>query len=316
MKLLFFGSPAVAVPFLEACVRGGHEVPFVVTQPDRPAGRGLGLKPPPVKAAAQRLGLRVLQPEKLSAIREEVAACGADAAVVVAYGRFFGPKFLASTRLGFLNVHFSLLPKYRGAAPVQWTLIRGDKRAGVTLFWIVKEMDAGPVQRRAALDVGADEDAPALFKRLIDLGARELAAALADISAGRVRREKQEDAVTLAPKLTEKEARLDFGLSAPEMHNRVRGLRGGPRAFLMLNMPGRSAPLRLTVLRTTPDEDGGDGVPGTIVRVADEKGILIQCSAGRCWIAEVQPEGKKPLKAVDFLNGIRLQQGDLLSAAA
>jgi len=315
LKLLFFGTPSVAVPFLEACVRAGHDVPCVVTQPDRPAGRGLVAHSPPVKKAALRLGLKVLQPEKLSAVRGELAACGADAAVVVAYGKFFGPQTLAAARLGFLNVHFSLLPKYRGAAPVQWSLIRGEKTTGITLFWIVKEMDAGPIQRQASVEIDREEDAPALFKRLIDLGVRELGTALEDISCGRVVRRTQEGEASSAPKLTEKEARIDFALEAPELHNRVRALRGGPKAFLSLRLPGRKIALRVSVLRTVPDRDRGAGVPGFIHRIDGEKGILVQCSVGRCWIAEVQPEGKKPQKAVNFLNGVRLGRGDSLESA-
>jgi len=132
MKLLFLGSPGIAVPFLEACARSGHEVAAVLTQPDRPAGRGLRLHEPEVKAAASRLGLRVLQPEKPSAAAAELSALDADLGVVVAYGRFLKPDLLGAARLGFLNVHFSLLPRCRGAAPVAWTLIRGERECGVT----------------------------------------------------------------------------------------------------------------------------------------------------------------------------------------
>ncbi len=316
MKLLFFGSPAVAVPFLEACVRSGHEIAAVITQPDRPSGRGMTLKSPPVKVAAERLGLEVLQPEKMKDIREAVGEMKADAAIVVAFGRMLQPKMLATTRLGFLNVHFSLLPKYRGAAPVQWSLINGDKESGVTFFWIVQEMDAGPVQRKVSLDVGPDEDAPGLFERLIGVGVRELGEVLSDLAAGKVSQDPQEGEPTMAPKLTAQDARLDFERTALELHNRVRGLRGGPKAYVKLEAEGRKAAIRVNLLKTRLENTTSAGEPGRILSVDGNKGFLVQCSVGRCWIIEVQPEGRKPLNAVDFLNGARWKEGDRLVTVA
>lgn len=315
MKLLFLGSPAVAVPFLEECVRQGHEIPLVITQPDREAGRGMALRPPAVKEAALRLGLPVRQPTKMSEVYEEAAACKADAAIVVAFGRMLKPRFLESTRLGALNVHFSVLPKYRGAAPVQWSLIRGEKKTGVTLFWIVEAMDAGPMQRRAQTPIGADESAPELFKRLIDLGVEELGAVLDDLAAGRVIREEQVGEPSFAPKITADIARVSFDFSADELHNRVRGLRAGPKAYLSLLLPHRK-PQRLTILKTMREDPRATGTPGTLISVDETKGFLVQCSVGRCWIVQVQPEGKKPLHAVNFLNGVRLKVGDRLETVA
>ncbi|MFH1725612.1 MAG: methionyl-tRNA formyltransferase [Elusimicrobiota bacterium] len=326
MKILFLGSPAVAVPFLEECVKlGDHSVEAVVTRQDRPSGRGLLLKPPPVKEAALRLGLRVLQPRKPSSAVPELRALAPDLAVVVAYGHIVKPDVLAVPRLGLLNVHFSLLPKYRGAAPVQWSLIRGERRTGVTLFWLDEGMDTGPVQRIAGVDVGPDEDALELFGRLVELGVRELRAALADLSAGRVRREPQAGEPSLAPKLKPEQARIHFGMPADELHNRVRGLRAGPKATLEVVAQGRPAPLRVAVLRTGREESAGkrppdgpapEAVPGRILRIEREKGILIQCDPGRLWVREVQPEGKKQYFAADFLNGMRLRAGDRLEAVA
>jgi len=314
LKLLFLGSPTVAVPFLEECVRNGHEICAVVTQPDRPSGRGMALSPPPVKEAAMKRGLRILQPEKMADVRAELESFQADVAIVVAFGRMLGPKTLGTTRLGFLNVHFSLLPEYRGAAPVQRALMDGKKKSGVTLFWIVKEMDAGPIQRRAEIDVPVTEDAPELFKRLIELGVCELRAVLSDLSLGKVVREEQAGEPSFAPKIESSEARLSFELSAAEFHNKVRGLRGGPKAYLWLSLPGKDAPTRLTVLKTLPEKEA-EGEPGRLVSVDEERGILVQCRLSRCWITDVQPEGKKPVKAVDFLNGARLKQGDRLITA-
>lgn len=315
MRLLFFGSPALAVPFLEECLRSGdHEVLAVVTQPDKPSGRGMVLKPPPVKEAALRLGLPVLQPRKPSSSAEELRALDADLAVVVAYGRLLKPDLLAVPRLGFMNVHFSLLPKYRGAAPVQWSLMRGERESGVTLFWIDEGMDTGPVQRRASLEVGPDEDAISLFGRLNELGLRELRETLTELSAGRVRKDPQDGEPTMAPKIDPKLARLDFSMSAAELHNRVRGLRAGPKSYFVLG--GGRSPHRVTVLRTSVDEESSAGTEGEILRVERPKGILIQCRSGRVWLREVQPEGKKQLPAADFLNGVRLRAGDRLETVA
>lgn len=313
MKLVFFGTPAIAVPFLEAC-RGapGWETLAVVSQPDKPSGRGLKLQPTPVKAAASAAGLRVLQPLKPSSVAAELKDLGADLAVVVAYGRILKPDLLAATRLGFLNVHFSLLPKYRGAAPVQRALMEGETRTGVTLFWIDEGLDSGPVQRRAALDVAAGEDARGLFSRLTELGVAELKAALADIAAGRVRREAQAGEATLAPKISPEEARLDLLWPARRFHDRVRALAAGPKPYLLLSLPGR--PLcRLAVLRSSLGEAEGRGAPaGALLRVDREKGFLVQCSVGSVWVEAVQPEGKKALSAAEFLNGIRMKPGDRL----
>jgi len=316
MRLLFFGTPALAVPFMEECLSAqGHEVLAVVSQPDRPSGRRLEVRPTPIKEAALKRGLKVLQPDRPSAAAEELRALSPDLAIVVAYGRLLKPDLLAVPRLGFLNVHFSLLPRYRGAAPVQWALMNGDARTGVTLFWIEQALDSGPVQSQASLDIGPDEDAEGLFGRLVGLGVLELRRALADLSSGRVRREPQSGEPVPAPKIRSDLARLDLAAPAARLHDRVRALAVGPKAFLSLALPGRS-PTRLVVLKTSVEDAGTVGRPGEILRVEPSKGILIQCAPGRLWVREVQPEGKKRVFAADFLNGARLKTGDLLGAVA
>lgn len=305
LKLLFFGTPEIAVPFLEAAHRE-HQVLAVVTRPDKPAGRGLQLTPPPVKDAALRLGVPVHQPVgSPSELAPALRALGADAALVVAYGRILKPDLLAATRLGFLNAHFSLLPKYRGAAPIQWSLIRGETRTAVTLFWIEEGLDTGPVQAVAETEIGPDEDAPALASRLTGLGVELVARELASFDAG-VRREPQRGEPSRAPRLTRVDARVSFEDSAPAVHNRVRGLRGGPTAFF----ERRGASVGL--LKTSVEESEGAGRPGLIARVAGRDGFLIECGVGKLWVREVQPQGKRPLPAADFLNGLRLKPGDRL----
>lgn len=309
MKLAFFGSPAVAVPFLEAAA-SEHEVAAVVTQPDKPSGRGLALKPPAVKEAARRLGLRVHQPDRPSSLAAELAALALDMAVVVAYGRILRPDLLAVTRHGFMNVHFSLLPKYRGAAPVQRTLMNGESETGVTLFWLDAGMDTGPVQRMASTPVPPDEDSLTLFPRLAALGVRELRAALSDVAAGRVVREPQRGEPSLAPKLDLAAARIGFEMSAREFSDRVRGLAAGPGAWFETGAGG--APLRVKVYKAGLGAGEGNGKSGLILAVEPDGAVLIQCRVGAVRVREVQPEGKKRLSAADFINGLRLKAGQLL----
>mgnify|MGYP001586167965 CR=1 FL=1 len=320
MRLLFFGSPEAAVPFLEECGRPPHQVLSVVTRPDRPSGRGLAPKAPAVKAAALRLGLSVLQPEDPSSVAGVLKALGADMAVVVAYGKILEPELLGASRLGSLNVHFSLLPRCRGAAPVAWTLLRGEKLGGVSLFWLDAGMDTGPLQRAAPEEVRPEDDALTLMGRLVSKGVLELRAALRDIEAGRVRREPQKGEPTLAPKLKASDARLGFDRGARELHDRVRALRAGPRAYLELKVPGKDGKPRVTVLRTAMEipengpADAGQPVPGRIRRIVPSGGFLVECGSGLLWVLEVQPEGKKPVSGADFLNGLRIRPGERLEA--
>ena len=309
LKTIFFGTPETAVPFLRTlAVR--TEVLAVVSQPDKPAGRGLAVAPTPVKAAALALGLKVLQPSRPSEAAAELAALAPDLAVVVAYGRLLRRDVLEAPRLGTMNAHFSLLPKYRGAAPVQWSLARGERRTGVTLFWLDEGMDTGPIQSVLETEVGLDEDAGGLLARLIELGVGLLDQTLIDIEAGRVVRSPQQGVATLAPLIKREDARLDLSRSAVEGHDLVRGFCVWPRAYLE-NRDGR-----LLVLKTAlpgPSAPAGSGRPGSVLSVERGRGILVQCgSCSRLWFLEVQPEGKRRLNAADFANGLRLAAGGLL----
>jgi len=312
MKTMFFGTPETAVPFLRA-LAANTDVLAVVSQPDKPSGRGMEVAPTPVKAAALALGLKVLQPAKPADIEAELKALGADFALVVAYGRILKTGVLSSTKLGFLNAHFSLLPKYRGAAPVQWALVKGETKTGVSLFWLDEGMDTGPLQSMTETAVGPDEDAPALLARLTALGVKQFEATLSDLAAGRVVREPQKGAATMAPLIKRDDALIDLGRDASEIHNLVRGFRSWPRARLELS----SGPL--LVLKTAlpgPSDPSGKGAPGTVLAVERGRGILVQCSScSRLWFLEVQPEGKKPLNAAEFANGLRLAAGGFLPLA-
>lgn len=312
MKLLFFGTPAAAAPFLELCARE-HEVVGVVTNPDRPAGRKLVLTPPPVKETASRLGLRIFQPEKPGLIAQELRSLGADMAVVVAYGRIFKADVLSTTRHGFMNVHFSLLPKYRGAAPIEWALINGESRTGVTLFWLDLGMDTGPVQLTKECSISADDDADSLRARLIPLGREALREALLQVASGRIIKAPQTGEASLAPKLTRELGKIDFNQPAEKIHNLVRGLSGSTKAYVPA-APGRSFAVLRTALDLEPRPEEVKKA-GYLIHIAPNRGILVQCSPGRLWLAEVQPEGKKPIPAADFIHGLRLKPGDRLVAS-
>lgn len=309
LKTIFFGTPETAVPFLRLLAKH-TQVMAVVSQPDKPAGRGLEIQPTPVKKAALESGLRVLQPAKPSEIAAELKALGADFGVVVAYGRILKTDVLASTRLGLLNAHFSLLPKYRGAAPVQWALVNGEKKTGVSLFWLDEGMDTGPVQDMTEIDVDPDEDAPALLKRLTGFGVARLEAVIGDLSVGKVVRLPQQGAPSAAPLIKREDAAIDLSKDAATIHNLVRGFRGWPRATLKL----KTGPL--LVLKTAlpgPSDPQSEAPPGALLAVDRTRGVLVQCgSCSRLWFLEVQPEGKKPLNTAEFVNGLRLAAGGFL----
>ena len=309
MKTVFFGTPDTAVPFLRKLAQKSKVV-AVVAQPDKPSGRGLSIQPTPVKAAGLELGLNVLQPAKPSEIAGSLKALSPDLFVVVAYGRLLKADVLSVPRLGSLNAHFSLLPKYRGAAPVQWSLVRGETRTGVTLFWLDEGMDTGPIQAQRETPVGPDEDAPALLARLTALGVELLDETLAELEAGRVARRPQAGEATLAPLIKREDARLELSWPAEKVHDMVRGFKAWPRAQL------ETPKGRLLVLKTalpSPADPPGQGRPGRILRVDGGRGLVVECgSCSRLWFLDVQPEGKKTLSAADFANGLRLAEGGFL----
>lgn len=313
MKVLFYGTPEIAVPFLDL-LAARETVVGVVSAPDKAVGRGLEVAAPPVKKRASALGLRVFQPEKSSQIAAALQGIDCDLAVVVAYGKILKTEALGLPRLGTLNVHFSLLPKYRGAAPAPWALIKGEAKTGVTLFWLDEGMDSGPIFLSLETAIGPDEDAAELLEKLKTLGLQGLEKVLGEIKAGRVVRQPQSGESTLAPKLTVELAQLSFDRTADEIHNLVRGLGIWPRAFF--DLKGPAGPLRVIVLKTRFDQESSapeQFEPGTVLRVERGGGILIKCgNSSRLWLLTVQVEGKKPVAASDFLNGLRLKPGQRL----
>lgn len=319
MKTVFLGTPEIAVPFLKR-LSEGHEVAFVVSGPDRSSGRGMHLTPCAVKREALSLGIKVLGPERPSLIAGELAAVRPELGVVVAYGKMLKKDVLSVPRLGFINIHFSLLPKYRGGAPVPWVLMRGEEETGVTSFWLDKGMDTGPIFIQKAERILPEDNAATLFERLIRTGVEVMNETLENIASGRIIRRPQALSVgsppPLAPCLTKDDSWLDFGLSAQDIHNKVRGLYCGPRARVRCRICGRKVMvqvLKTSLARPCDLAQSTAFKPGTIVRIEMEKGFFVKCVNGSLLVEEVQPEGKRQMSARDFLNGYRLKLGDLFA---
>jgi methionyl-tRNA formyltransferase len=314
MRLVFMGTPASAVPTLRRLVKDGHEVAAVWTQPDRPAGRGHHLKPPPVKEYALSEGLAVHQPAKVKTPEalELFRSHGAEAAVVVAYGRLLPASFLSAPRRGCLNVHFSLLPRYRGAAPVNWAVVRGERETGVTTMLIDEGLDTGAILLQRAEPIRADETAPQLLERLSHLGADLLADTLARLDE--IEPRAQDDAeATHAPILKREDGLVDWTLDARDIDRRVRGFQPWPNAHT--SYKGR----RLILWRAEPADalpqtaTSADFGAGEIVSARGDE-LIVACGGGgtALRLSEIQFEGKQRMPARDFINGMRVAAGERL----
>jgi methionyl-tRNA formyltransferase len=306
MRLVFMGTPPAAVPTLRRCLEDGHEVVAVWTQPDRPAGRGNKLAAPPVKEFALQHGLTVHQPAKIR--NEEAlglfASHDADAAIVVAYGRILPAGFLTAPRLGCVNVHFSLLPQYRGAAPVNWAIVRGETETGVTTMRIVEELDAGAILLQRASTIGDSETAPELMERLSLAGAELLSETLKRFNEIEPREQEAEKA-TFAPVLRREDGLIDWALDAGAIERRVRGFQPWPNAHTTYNAQ------RLVIWRASvAGSEGASGVGGEILRAHGDE-LLVACGEEtQLLLHEVQPEGKRRMTVRDFLNGARVRAGE------
>ncbi len=309
MVIVFFGTPQFAVPTLEALVASRHQVPLVVTQPDRRRGRGQKVTDSPVKAAAKAHGIPVYQPDRLRdrEVADTLRQHAPDLGVVAAYGKLLPVELLQLPRLGMINVHASLLPKYRGAAPVHRAVISGDTETGVTIMQVVEALDAGDMLARSIRPIGPDETSDVVEGALAEDGARLLLETLDRLETGAVRPEPQDAAVsTYAPRLTKAEGLVDWTLPARQIHNRVRGLYPWPHAYSSLDGE------RLIFLRTevvpsselqTPRSD-----PGTVVAVTRDA-IVVATGDGQIAVTEVQPEGRRAMPARDFLAGHPVRPG-------
>lgn len=293
-RIAFFGSPAWAVPVLEALARE-HDVRLVVTQPDRPQGRGLKRAASPVAQAAERLGLELAKPRRLRKdpeIAERLRALDLDAAVVAAYGQIIPESLLQIPRYGFLNIHPSLLPKYRGAAPVNWALIRGEPETGVSIMRLDAGMDTGPLFVQERTPIGADETAVELSERLRELGVELLLDVLERLET--VRPEPQRGEPSYAPLLTKEDGRIRWEEPARKIYNRHRGVQPWPGSWFVHR--GR----RVKVLDLRPAT--GEGTPGEVLAVGPE-GVRVAAGEGALELITLQPEGKRPMPAADWARG-------------
>jgi methionyl-tRNA formyltransferase len=315
-RVVFFGSPAFAVPSLRA-VAAGTNLVAVVSQPDRPAGRGQEPSPPAVKVAATALGVPVIQPETLRTpeAAAALAAYGADIFVVVAYGRILPQRLLDLPRLGPYNVHASLLPKLRGAAPIQWALIRGETETGVSIMRMEAGLDTGPVATTRALAIADDDTAGSLSDKLADLGAGLLAETLPAIVEGRATLTPQDHAAaTVAPMLTKADGHLSFDRPARVVSAHARGVDPWPGASAMLD----GAPLKLFAPRVTAnaDEVGIGSVrsarPGEVLGMCQE-GLAIACAGGAIAFRDLQLPGRRRMPAAAVLAGRRIPAGTVLA---
>lgn len=306
LRVAFFGTPQFAVPTLETLLASRHAVVGVVTQPDRPRGRGQRVTEAPVKAAAVAHHLPVLQPETLRTgeVAAALAAWAPDLGVVAAYGQLIPTPMLSLPRYGMINVHASLLPKYRGAAPVHRSILAGETESGVTIMRVAPKLDAGAMFATVTVPIGPDETSEELERALAVAGARLLVDVVESIANGTAHEEPQDERLaTYAPRLTKDEGLLDWHEPARRLHDRVRGLFPWPHAYTYVD--GQ----RLIIWKTAVRPESSDALPGTVTRV-DETGLHV-AAGERSTLAllEIQPEGRRPMPVRDFLRGHPLRAG-------
>jgi methionyl-tRNA formyltransferase len=309
MKLVFCGTPLFAVPSLERLAAAGFELQLVVTQPDRPQGRGMELTAPPVKQSAIKLGLPVIQPEKIKKNEEfqsQLKALRPEAIIVVGYGRIIPPWMLHLPPHGNINVHASLLPKYRGAAPVQWAIAEGQTVSGVTTMLLNEGLDTGDILLQKEMAIRPEDTSVTFASRLAELGADLIVETLRGLEQKRITPVPQDDAqATLAPILKKEDGLVDFNRNATDMHNRLRGFQPWPGAYTQFR--GKN----LKFMSARPEDALSKLNPGEL-RIGDEK-LFVGCGAGTVLeLLQVHPEGKKSMTAREFINGYHPAAGERL----
>jgi methionyl-tRNA formyltransferase len=307
MKLIFAGTPEFAAQALQAILTAGHQVALVLTQPDRPAGRGMALHASPVKQLALAAGIEVFQPPTLkdAAVQERLNALGADVMVVAAYGLILPPAVLALPHLGCLNIHASLLPRWRGAAPIQRAILAGDPETGVCIMQMEAGLDTGPVLHSAALPIGVDDSAASLHDKLAMLGGRLIVEALARLPLPATAQAAA--GVTYAAKIDKAEAALDWRLPAVQLSRQVRAFNPFPGAASSLDG------IQIKVWRG--EVVAASGEPGVVLAV-DKQGIVVACGAGALRLTELQKAGGKRLPVAQFLAGTPVRVGSRLALRA
>ncbi|HEV2113436.1 MAG TPA: methionyl-tRNA formyltransferase [Terriglobales bacterium] len=312
MGLVFCGTPQFAVPTLNALVDAGHRIKLVVCQPDRPSGRSQQLAVPAVKQRALELGLRLAQPEKIKnnpEFRAELEALKPKAIIVVAYGRIIPKWMLDLPALGNINLHASLLPKHRGAAPIQWAIANGEQVTGATTMLLEEGLDTGPILLQRALAIGPDETAAELSPRLASAGAELMVETLRRLEAGTLKPTPQEDAkATLAPLLKKGDGLIDFSRPSQAIYDRLRGFTPWPGAFTSFR--GK----KLQVLRAQPLAAAEELTPAGRIRLLDHR-LIVGCGQDTSLeLLEVQPEGKRSISAGEFISGYRPKGGEALGS--
>jgi methionyl-tRNA formyltransferase len=318
MLLVFCGTPRFAVPTLERLFEAGHSVPLVVTQPDRPRGRGMEVTVSPVKESALRLGSAVAQPTTIKnniEFRDQLAALHPDAIIVVGYGRIIPQWMIDLPRLGNLNLHASLLPKYRGAAPIQWAIACGETVSGVTTMRIDPGLDTGDILLQRELAIHLDDTSETLGPRLASLGAELMIETLRGLEDGTVQATPQDHSLaTLAPILKKEDGRMDFSRTADDLFNRLRGFQPWPGAFTTF----KGKILQVHRARPAQDQPANDALKLTPGEIAVNAGrLLVECGANNgpdtaLELIELQLEGKRRMTATEFINGYRPKSGDHL----
>ena len=313
MRVLFWGTSDFALPTLRALLASPHRVVGVITQPDRPAGRGRSVRATPVARAGAEAGLRLLKPERPGgeAFLEVLEELAPDVSVVAAYGEILTEPVLEAPALGTLNVHASLLPELRGAAPVNWAIIRGHRSSGVTIIRLVRELDAGPILRQEAVEIGPQTTAGTLFEELAGLGARLLLETLDALARGTASaREQDHEAATYAPKLDRDAARIDWTLSAEEVDRWIRGCDPWPAAWSLLGEgggggrpdDGTEEGLPVQLFGSRPVQEG-DADPGTVLVADPRDGLRVAVGRGSVWVDEVKPAGSRRMDSAAWIRG-------------
>jgi methionyl-tRNA formyltransferase len=309
MILVFCGTPRFAVPTLEKLAAARHSVPLVVTQPDRPRGRGMELVASPVKEAAMRLSIPIVQPAAIKnneEFRSQLAAIKPDAIIVVGYGRIIPQWMIDLPRLGNLNLHASLLPKYRGAAPIQWAIANGETVTGITTMRIDAGLDTGDILMQRELPISLEDTAETLGPKLASIGAELMIETLRGLESGRVHPAPQDHSqATLAPILKKEDGRMDFSRPADELYNRLRGFRPWPGAFTTFQMKTLQVHRAQPVESLAPLRSSAIAVEGTRLLAGCGQGSVLE-------LFEVQIEGKRRMTAQEFINGYRPKAGERL----
>ncbi len=315
LKTIFFGTPSVAVPFLER-LNQISQVILVVTQPDRPSGRGMEVKPCPVKKRALELGLNVISPEKFKDSVPFIETLKADLGIAVAYGKIFRKPALEALKHGIINIHFSLLPKYRGAAPVQHTFFNNEKETGITAFWIDEGLDSGLVAAVKKTDILQDDDSATMFPKLMALGVEALKEVAADVENGKINKAAQQGNITLAPMIEKQDTLLSFkDMDAQTIHNKVRGLACAMPAYAKALTPkGDIIQILKTTVKAQPQNSLNGAAAGAITAIERNKGFFVQCKKDIIFIETIRPAGKNAMNADAYRNGKNLAAGDVLFA--